>query len=145
MRTPITIVFAVCAVSAALADDAKPVHVTEHPELRALLGTDYHFVAKPKAKAVPAPVWSTHATMADMPPPAFEGPKVVKMAPMIVRGDRAVRAMDAAVRAQVARARVEQSYRRLGIGVHPLRLWKTHLPIYVVTVFDIPISIGISW
>ncbi len=94
-----------------------------------------------------SPVWSTHRTLAEMPPPALGGgaigPEVVRMPPVIVIGDAAFRKIDLAVRTQDARARIQKSYSRLGIGAHELRLRKVSL--YTITVFYVPIAVGISW
>ena len=143
MRTPITIVFAACAVSAALADDGQPGRISAHPELRALLATDYQFAPKRKIRPVPAPVWSAHATMADMPPPAIEGPEVVKMPAMIVHGDSVVRALDSEVQSQAARAEVRKCYARFGVAVHQWRLKKVTFS--TLTELGIPVAVGISW
>lgn len=143
MRALVPILLAVCELAVARAEEAHPVRVADHPELRALLASHIRFVPKPKIPAAPAPVWSTHVAMAQMPPPAAAGPDVVRMAPVFVSGDPVFRQLHAALQIQAAQARVRQSYRRLGIGVHTLNLRVGAL--YVVTVFDIPISVGIAW
>lgn len=142
VRALFSILVLICGFTAVLADSGHPVRVSEHPELRALLATHIRFVAKPKIKALPAPVWSTRKTMADMPPPAAVGPDVVRMPPFYVNGDRAFRELRSAVQRQEMQARVRRSYRRLGIGVRHLRLGK--VSIYVATIFDIPFMIGMG-
>ena len=104
-------------------------------------------MARAAQAALPAPAWSTHATLAELPSPVSDGasgdPGVVRMAPVFVHGGAVFRQMDSALRVQETQARVRKSYARLGIGTHELRLRRATL--FMVTMFDIPVVVGVSW
>jgi len=126
---------------AARADDGSPAPPKSHPEVRAAVRSDFQFLPPEKRDAAPA--WSTHASASDLPPASADDPGVVKMAPVIVKGDRVFRAMNEAMKKQAAAAEVRKEYSRLGIGVHVHKLGPAAL--YMITVFDIPVQVGISW
>ncbi len=70
-------------------------------------------------------------------------PGVVRMAPVIVRGDAVFQHIDAALKAQDIQTRDQQRYARLGIRVHELRLGRLHLG--VLTELGVPVLIDLSW
>ena len=130
-----------------MADDKPSRPPGDHPELRTLIHAQYRFEPRPAANAAPAPAWSTHSSGADLPPAAIDGATidtgVVRLPPVIVHGDAPFRAIDSALAARAAQARVQKTYSRFGIGEHELHLGK--LPVHVLTEFGIPVMISLKW
>lgn len=147
MRLLISTVIVVCELSAALADDMEAAPPSIRLEMHDALRSEFHFVASPLPELAPPPAWSTHPLLADLPPPASGGPtldpEVVRMAPVIVRGDAVFQPIESALKAQDAQIKVQKEYARFGIGVHEVRLGKLHLG--VLTELGIPVLIGLSW
>jgi hypothetical protein len=147
VRLLISTVIVVCELSAAVAEEKKPGAPGIRLELHEALRSEYHFVPRPLPELAPPPAWSTHRTLAELPPPVSGGiavdPEVVRMKPVIVRGDAVFRHIDSARRAQDAQGKVRQMYSCFGIGVHDVRLGKLHLG--VLTELGIPVMISLAW
>jgi len=147
VRLLISTVIVVCELSAAMADEKKPEPSTFRIELREALRSEFHFGPRPLPELASPPAWSTHLTLADMPPPVSGAiavdPEVVRMKPVIVHGDAVFRAIDSALEKQTAQAKERKMYSRLGVGVHEVRLGKLHLG--VLTELGVPVMISIAW
>jgi len=128
---------------AARADDHQAEPSRPHPEVRAALRTEFRFGPSAKEGDPPAPAWSTKTFVSEMPPASADEPGVVRMPAMIVKGDRTSRELAARLGTQAANSELRENCRRLGIGVHEHRLGRAM--VYAVTVFYIPITVGISW
>ena len=141
LRTFAPVLLFVGGWCAARADDGSPAPAKSHPEVRAAVGAEFQFTPPEKRDAAPA--WSTHAFLSEMPPASADEPGVVRMPAMIVKGDRTSRELAARLGAQAANSELRENCRRLGIGVHEHRMGRAVA--YAVTVFYIPITVGISW